>query len=132
MGWQAAAVLALMLIAAPNLVLALLHLISSSMAGAAGPKDRPGDESIAAAMMLMQASRNQNMFFGKGDRFGSCATTVIDLQAEQPQRGSCYDLSTQPPVLRMRKVGFSPLLFSWHISHQFCVCRLRTTSSRWT
>ena len=119
MGWQAAAVLALLLVAAPNLVLALLNLVMSGV--------NHHHYQTAPSLDAMEGQQQQlvqlQMAKGRGNMpawqmlstsspyaAGSVGDPhVIDLQQQQPSAGERGGMKWQlqySPVLRMRKSAF--------------------------
>ncbi len=113
MGWQAAAVLALLLIAAPNFVLALLQILSASIQQS---RKSAADEESCRATTVSAAAAPVFLVHG------SSRESVIDLQSNEDAdndnnysklSSSCYrrrwlaaSAQYPSPVTRMRKVSF--------------------------
>ena len=95
-GWQAAAVLALLLIAAPNLLLTLLHMCT-----ALGKKEHSD-----MAVVMAEAGRRTfaDSSFCDGAYGAAGNSIVLDLQQQQLTRR--WGTQQYSPVVRMRKSVF--------------------------
>ena len=118
MGWQAAAVLALLLVAAPNLVLALLNTVMS----ASHCRDQAATPFLDAAeegRQIMQLQRAQKRWSQPAWQMLSASSSsyapgsaagdphhVIDLQRAAGEGGGMKWQVQYSPVLRMRKSAF--------------------------
>lgn len=111
MGWQAAAVVALLLIAAPNLVLALIQAAARASSGST----TRSDAEIAASSAALWSPSYSHALFCRGP-YGACSVddNVIDLQQQQHQsekqrgdrRGWTSAAIHYSPVMRMRKSAY--------------------------